>query len=265
MLLLEKGNYLTATPLRRQIRGTRIVETTYTAGERLPLHSHAGPYMVVMIDGCLRETALGREYDLCRGWIVVNTSGESHRDLVIAPGTRCLNIELDTIAPQFEREGLRPPQTVHYARITTALGAVGRLYSAVARGTADSLDAEEAITDLLSDVLCDRPQPSKAPAWLARTIDYLHANFRSGVTLAELAGVAGVHRVHLCRAFANAVGCTVGQYARLLRDDEAHRQLTVTCSGLAQAAADCGFADQSHMTRELRARYGATPGRLRRR
>lgn len=33
---------------------------------------------------------------------------------------------------------------------------------------------------------------------------------------------------------------------------------------LAQIAYECGFASQSHMTRLFQARFGTTPGRLRR-
>jgi AraC-like DNA-binding protein len=42
-----------------------------------------------------------------------------------------------------------------------------------------------------------------------------------------------------------------------------HRVKTAIAEGmpLAEAAAEAGFADQSHMTRHFKARFGLTPGR----
>ena len=59
-------------------------------------------------------------------------------------------------------------------------------------------------------------------------------------------------------------GCTIGEYLRRLRADRACRRLADDQAPLAAIAAECGYADQSHMTREIRRRYGRSPSALRR-
>jgi AraC-like DNA-binding protein len=78
-------------------------------------------------------------------------------------------------------------------------------------------------------------------------------------TLAELAMLAGCSRFQLLRRFQQAHG--LPPHAWLLQQRlERARQLIRAGCGLAQAAADSGFADQSHLTRHFTRQFGYTPG-----
>ncbi len=83
------------------------------------------------------------------------------------------------------------------------------------------------------------------------------------VDVADLAREAGVHRVHLARAFRDHFGESVTLFARRVRLEAAQRLIAAGGISLAQAAARAGFADQSHLTRVMRAALGLTPGRMR--
>jgi AraC-like DNA-binding protein len=78
-------------------------------------------------------------------------------------------------------------------------------------------------------------------------------------TLAELATLAGLSRYQTLRAFARLTGLTPHAYMIQRRLDLA-RRLIRHGSTLADAAAEAGFADQSHMHRIFIARHGFTPG-----
>jgi AraC-like DNA-binding protein len=78
-------------------------------------------------------------------------------------------------------------------------------------------------------------------------------------SLAELAAVVGLSRYQLLRRFEQVYGLAPFEWRRQVRAERA-RALIGTGSSLAQAAADCGFADQSHMTRAFVAHFGFTPG-----
>ncbi len=82
------------------------------------------------------------------------------------------------------------------------------------------------------------------------------------MTLAELAGLSGVSRFQLLRGFARSVGTTPHAYLVQQRVRLA-RRLLAAGSGPAAAAAEAGFADQSHMTRAFVRQYGVTPARYR--
>jgi AraC-like DNA-binding protein len=77
--------------------------------------------------------------------------------------------------------------------------------------------------------------------------------------LAALAAQAGLSRFQLLRHFQRAFGLT--PFAWLLQQRaERARALIRDGLSLAEAAAGCGFADQSHMTRTFSRHFGYTPG-----
>jgi AraC-like DNA-binding protein len=80
------------------------------------------------------------------------------------------------------------------------------------------------------------------------------------VPVRELAGETGWSPRHLTDRFRLETGLRLKEAARVVRFDRARRRLTAG-SPLASVAADTGFADQAHLTREFRALAGCTPSR----
>lgn len=92
--------------------------------------------------------------------------------------------------------------------------------------------------------------------------DYLVENCLGAVDSADLERETGLDRFQLARQFRKLCGTSPHRFLTMRRLDHA-RALIVAGSGLADAAADSGFADQAHMTRHFRRAYGLTPGRYR--
>lgn len=127
------------------------------------------------------------------------------------------------------------------------------------------LGEESALLRFLSALAFARQPAAGSPGEphrvrLAR--DYLDAHFREAVSLRRLAGIAGVSPFHLLRSFSAHVGLPPGAYQAQLRIQEA-KQLLRAGMGIAEAAAELGFADQSHLTRHFQRYVGTTPGRYR--
>jgi len=122
-------------------------------------------------------------------------------------------------------------------------------------------------TDDVEDVLCDiiamvSPLAARPAApWLRRIREALDDG--EPWRLADAARIAGVHRVHLSRSFAQAFGTTFSNYRQRTMTARAAEALLAGGGGLCTVAHDAGFADQSHMTRAVVAATGATPKRLR--
>jgi AraC family transcriptional regulator len=93
-----------------------------------------------------------------------------------------------------------------------------------------------------------------------RVIDYIEANLASDLQLAELSAVAGLSRSHFARAFRNTIGMAPHTFVlqrRLARAVELlMRPPTPTGK---EVAARCGFADQAHLTRAFKAKFGHPP------
>lgn len=93
-----------------------------------------------------------------------------------------------------------------------------------------------------------------------RARDLLHANFTRTVTLEEVEMATGRDRWSLSHDFRTFYGTSPYRYLTMRRLDAVRREL-LSGASLASAAADAGFADQSHMTRHFLKTFGLTPGR----
>ncbi|WP_433796720.1 helix-turn-helix transcriptional regulator [Actinoplanes sp. CA-252034] len=79
----------------------------------------------------------------------------------------------------------------------------------------------------------------------------------------EVAALLGVRRRRLEQAFQRYVGVAPGAVACVARFQRAVGMLAGH-TALGRVAAECGYADQPHLTREVGAMSGCTPGELRR-
>ncbi|MEU4221590.1 AraC family transcriptional regulator [Actinoplanes sp. NPDC026623] len=79
------------------------------------------------------------------------------------------------------------------------------------------------------------------------------------VSIADVVAEAGCSHRHLTDVFRREVGLTPKRAARVLRYERAARTLRDSRTGPAAVAAECGFTDQSHLTREFRLFSGVTP------
>ena len=93
-----------------------------------------------------------------------------------------------------------------------------------------------------------------------RVRDHLAANASEPTPAAVLERIAGIDRFTIARHFRRAFGTSPDRY-RTLRRLELARAAIESGLPLARAAADAGFADQSHMTRQFKRTYGLTPAR----
>ena len=96
--------------------------------------------------------------------------------------------------------------------------------------------------------------------WQARCVQgYVAVHLHSKITLGDLAKVTHFGRHKFNRTFKASFGCTPGQYIRRMRIARAQNLMTVSRDPLSQIAAECGFADQSHLNRCFRKVVGETP------
>ena len=101
-----------------------------------------------------------------------------------------------------------------------------------------------------------------------RVRDFLDSVPGPGTNLDQLEEIAGYDRWQLSRDFRSLLGTSPYRYLQCRRLERA-RQLLRTGLGIAAAAHEAGFADQSHFGRVFRRTFGTTPlawhrsGRLR--
>jgi AraC-like DNA-binding protein len=93
---------------------------------------------------------------------------------------------------------------------------------------------------------------------LDRVRDYLRAQVNQPVSVEELARLSGLSASYLVRTFHYEFGLPPHAYHLRVRLAAACKLLTLG-RAIASVAYECGFADQSHLSRRFKAVYGVTP------
>jgi AraC-like DNA-binding protein len=165
----------------------------------------------------------------------------------------------DTELPALLRSGFDDPVVDSPALRTRFLA----LHEASRTG-APRLERECGLLALLDDLTsCGKAtaRPAGDPV-VARALEYLRDCWQSPVDLDTLARAAGTTKFRLLRRFRAEVGLTPHRYLVSVRIAHA-RRLLAAGTPISVAAAETGFADQSHLSRHFRDRLGFTPGRYR--
>ena len=92
---------------------------------------------------------------------------------------------------------------------------------------------------------------------------FIESHLAEALTLDEIAGVAGVSRFHMVRAFAAATGLPVMRYVRARRLTEAARALVGGAPDILELALDADYGSHEAFTRAFRDHFGITPEAVR--
>jgi AraC-like DNA-binding protein len=106
----------------------------------------------------------------------------------------------------------------------------------------------------------DAPGQRDAPGFeFGPVLAYMRDHYQASVTNRRLAKLVHMSVRTFERKFRDSFHLTPQKYLRRLRIRMASRALVYTGQSLAEVAFGCGFADQSHFTREFRRFFGRTP------
>ncbi|HLK93594.1 MAG TPA: AraC family transcriptional regulator [Polyangia bacterium] len=250
------------------------IETVAYRGplERMPTHAHA-QYQLTLYDGGPRRFRVaGHDFGGAPRTAVIIQSGEPHGSVPVAdPRVTLRTFYLDErLVAEVAASLWRGTGTVAFrAPVIEDAGTVARLLAAHRALDRGDHTAEERAYFALCDLLQRQASPTGSPLapgaseeGLAAARALLADHLTGNVGLAQLAAAAGLSRFHLIRAFQRRYGLTPFAYQRNLRIERARAVLRAGVS-LADAAANAGFSDQSHLGRSFRAVMGSTPGEYR--
>jgi AraC-like DNA-binding protein len=103
-----------------------------------------------------------------------------------------------------------------------------------------------------------------APWQERRAKELMSAMLGEEIPLVRLASECGLSVRHFARAFRQSTGVPPHRWLLKYRVERSRDLLSRCRLSMAEIAASCGFADQSHFTRVFRAVIGASPGTWRR-
>jgi AraC family transcriptional regulator len=100
------------------------------------------------------------------------------------------------------------------------------------------------------------------PARTRRVVEHIDANLSRDLRLAELSEIAGSSRAHFARAFRNVTGVSAHAFVLQRRLAEALRLVRQRRMPVKEIAAQCGFADRTHLSRAFKTYFGASPSTI---
>lgn len=263
-LKLPPGKFYGRPLGRVDVPGFRLIESSCGAGTILPRHSHACSHFNFVVSGAYEERISGRVMNRRRSALIFIPGDLTHEEVHNTP-SRHFIIEVDD--RHLAKFGKEPTNLTAPLDLSGGEGRrlVLRIYQEYSNADALSPVVIEALgLELLTltarrwNVVERRP-----PVWLLRVREQLEASFAEPFTLAELAASAGVHPVHLAQSFKRWFNCTVGEFVRDLRLNDACRALEQSDASLADIAAAAGFTDQSHLCRVFRRLKATSPSTYR--
>jgi AraC family transcriptional regulator len=251
---------------RRDISGFSLTEALYAEGVSLPRHCHANTYLTLVLSGTYTENYADREFRWNEGALHLLPAGERHENR-FETATRVLRVRIEPAAIQKLGDE-------HARRLSEPREITGPLSSWLGNRVMREFMSQDDIAPLamegvLLEILAesarssDETHGSSAPGWLRRVRELLQDSYLEAPGLATLAGIAGVHPVHLSREFHRHFHMTVGEYIRKRRIEYASELLSNSDLSMTEIASTCGFSDQSHFCALFKRHSGMTPGKFR--
>ena len=239
-----------------------VTRSTYAPRQRLSSHAHELASATVVLRGGVTERVGRQRFDCGLERLLVRPAAVVHSNAYWETGAECVIIgarpewvATDTIALAVfgapALSSVAASRTIGQ-RIRRELGIGDDASTLAIEGLAFELVAVAART--LRD-----PHVRAAPRWLCAVREQLHDDFASTIRLHVIARAAGVHPVHLTRAFRQCFGCSPGEYVRQRRIDHACVLLAESDRPITAVALEAGFSSPSHFATAFRRMTGSSP------
>lgn len=252
--------------------GVDLLHASYQV-QNFSRHSHDCYALGVIEDGALGFRYMRRNHVACKGDVNLVVPGECHDGHpACASGWtyRMLYLSADLVADAASELNLGLPDFQEgVLRDSSLANEVRSVHICLADRETCLLEKESRLLRVLTrwihrhaDQRGTLAHTGAEHAAVRRVKDYLADRIDMNPSMADMARAACLSPFHLLRVFTKATGQSPHDYLTQLRVDRA-RILLPSKLPLARIAAECGFADQSHLTRLFRRQYGLTPGKYR--
>ncbi len=237
-------------------------EIQIPAKSSIPIHSHPSALFCISLNGACIEVYGKRLQEYQPFTLEYLPMDQPHSFKVQTVDLRSFSVEIPPV--WFDR--IREYSLIVDQCVYTHRGLLGSLFMNLYRefremDAASPAAMEGIVLEMLAEasrsrsaILDRQPQP-----WLKQALDLLQDRFSDHLTITQIATAVGIHPVHLAREFRKFHRCTIGDYIRKLRIEQACRALAHSDSSLTDIAISAGFSDHSHFSRIFKRFMRVTP------
>jgi AraC family transcriptional regulator len=264
-LKLKAGEFYGETSKAALANGFRFTQKGYPDRLQIPKHSHELSHFCFVLSGTYREQIARKDDERKPTNLVYYPLDVSHAEQHHSNGAHFL-VEIDAKnLARVEDYGAKLSEPMALSG-DESLWIATRMYREFCQRDNYSALALESLTNELL-IFASRQNlkinERKRPLWLEKAIEILRENFAEQFNLGDLASFVGVHPTHLARVFRRFERCTMGDYIRKIRIENARQQIISSGDSLVDIALNTGFADQAHFTRSFKNLVGMTPKEFR--
>lgn len=258
----------------RDVNSCRVHLVWFPTSTVLEPHFHDRPTFAVILAGGFdvhfTSPSIRRSTLSCPpGTVITQPADERHANYIAEGGARGVVLQPDLARAELPRRCAQlldrinhfrdGPISTQAHRIAREMYAPDELTPLALEGLALEMLAEAARLDSGCDL-----SPGESTPWLRRAVDFVHAHFREGLRIAEIAAAADIEPSRLTVHFRRLHRVPIGSYVRRLRLEWAADRLVATKLPIARIAVEAGFTDQAHLTRAFKRATGSTPAAYRR-
>lgn len=228
---------------------------------QIPTHSHAGFVIGVVLGGVKKLVHRGTAYDVPAGALTLlnpeelHSGGAAGNDGVFYQTLHVPEADMLELAPK----GFSfPTPILHNASIARRFAD----QLAILDATRNSTQWDERLAEILfqfSSLFSSRPAQSyrRDDPRILTICDFIEENLQGALDLDSLSSLIDLSKFHFIRLFRETIGVTPHVYIQARRTARAIQLLKTMPP--AQVVDLCGFVDQSHLTRWIKACYATTP------
>ena len=239
------------------------------SGHTFPRHTH-GQFGIGIVDRGAQKSFSGRGMVQASAGDVITVNplevhdgtpigdaGRAWRMLYLDPGV-VADLARD-LHPRHHGNSEFDRPVIHHANLARSVRLLF-VQMTVPAAQSDVLLREQLLLSVLADALhAANHHADDAPDAIQLARTRIDDDPAAVISLLDLAHETGLSRFQVLRGFARATGLTPHAY-QVQRRVALARRLIAQGMPLADVAAACGFADQSHMTRQFVRKYGVSPG-----
>ena len=257
-VVLHSGEYSGSISSLRKIEGIITGTTTYSENNfNTEFHYHSNPHLSFVLQGGNIESRKKQSIERKAGDMMFFHSGEIHQTLPGTLRTKNMNLELEYAFLNKYNISEEQVSVIIEQNIDSKFWML-KMYKELIEN--DSFSDSSIQLLLLSAIA--KPMNGKQhtrPEWIKTLAEVLQDEWDKFHSLDELSLVLNIHPVTISKYFTKSFGCTLGEYMRKLKIEKSLSLIQNSSLSLTEIALACGFADQSHFTRNFKRLTGQLP------
>jgi AraC family transcriptional regulator len=240
-----------------------IVSTAHYSVEECGqgMHYHENPHVCFLFQGSDVERRNNLSYRRKTGDVYFYYAGEEHASISRKSVSKHTNIEFGN--------GFLKKYALSESRIEKAVKNNLDAKFLILKIQQEMMIADRSSTPAIQTLLLNlvdfsnKTSHESVPKWARRLEDLLNDRWNEHLTLEELSANVAAHPVTISKNFRKYFSCTLGEYLRKLKVSKSISLIKNSEMSLTEIAFHCGFADQSHFTRNFKEITGFLPKEFR--